>query len=150
MTMRLTTAQIGVLLAIATGIVGYVGGRLIGERPPSAETWRVIRIVDGDTLVLECRPCGHHERVRLADVDCPERGQPGAEAAAALLHDMVAGAELRLEPAATPRDRWDRLVAFVWADGRLVNAELVRGGVAVYWPHDGRHAAEMAAGAGQK
>jgi micrococcal nuclease len=93
---------------------------------------RVERVVDGDTIVV--RLDGRRERVRYIGVDTPESVKPGvrvqcfAEAAAAENRRLVLGRTVRLEYDAEARDRYGRLLAYVWRGDVLVNAELVRRG----------------------
>lgn len=88
----------------------------------------VTRIVDGDTL--DCRPLG---RVRLLGIDTPERGQePFGSVATQALSSLIPGnGEVLLEADVENRDRYDRALRYVWADGRMVNWALVRTGYAV-------------------
>ncbi|WP_053227607.1 thermonuclease family protein [Solirubrobacter soli] len=96
----------------------------------TASTARVERVVDGDTIVV--RIDGRSERVRYIGVDTPESVKPGvpvqcfAKAAAAANRRLVLGRTVRLEYDAEARDRYGRLLAYVWRGDVLVNAELVR------------------------
>jgi micrococcal nuclease len=93
-------------------------------------TAHVERVVDGDTIVV--RLDGRSERVRYIGVDTPESVKPGvsvqcfAKAAAAENRRLVQGRAVRLEYDAEARDRYGRLLAYVWRGNTLVNAELVR------------------------
>ena len=103
--------------------------------PATMEPARVVRIVDGDTLHVELD--GRDETIRLYGVDTPERGEPCfAEATEALRG--FGGAEVRLRRDARDRDRYGRLLRYVYApDGRSVDAKLVAAGVAHAWTSDG-------------
>ncbi|MGH7477399.1 MAG: thermonuclease family protein [Longimicrobiales bacterium] len=95
----------------------------------------VERVVDGDTF-----RCADGERVRLLLIDAPESQQEdyGLRAKLALEELVAVGDTVRLEPDVEPRDRYGRLLAYVWADTLLVNEELLRRGyavVAVYPPN---------------
>jgi micrococcal nuclease len=96
----------------------------------TASTARVERVVDGDTIVV--RVDGRAERVRYIGVDTPESVKPGvrvqcfAKAAAAANRRLVLGRAVRLEYDAEARDRYGRLLAYVWRGDTLINAELVR------------------------
>ncbi len=86
------------------------------------------RIIDGDTI--DCRNVG---RVRLIGMDTPERsqrpyGQLATEALAALLREADA---IRLERDVELRDRYGRMLAYVWVGDLMVNWALVRQGFAV-------------------
>ena len=97
-----------------------------------AATARVERVVDGDTIVV--RLDGRSEKVRYIGVDTPESVKPGervqcfGKAAAAANRRLVLGRAVRLEYDAEARDRYGRLLAYVWRDDLLVNAELIRRG----------------------
>jgi len=94
----------------------------------------VTRIIDGDTI--QVRVDGRVEKVRYIGVNTPEvhhprKGEePGGRAAAAVNHDLVTGRRVRLELDAQSRDRYGRLLAYVWVDDTMINAELVRRGFA--------------------
>ena len=81
-------------------------------------TARVERVVDGDTIVV--RLDGRSERVRYIGVDTPESVKPGvrvqcfAKAAAAENRRLVLGRDVRLTYDAEARDRYGRLLAYVW------------------------------------
>src|SRR3954447_20480255 len=102
------------------------------------EEARVVRVVDGDTLIID-RGRGS-ERLRYIGVDAPESVKPdtpvefmGHEALAAN-RALVAGGAVWLETDVSDRDRFDRLLRYVWTrDGDewvMVNLELVREGYA--------------------
>ncbi|EME7695694.1 thermonuclease family protein [Salmonella enterica] len=97
---------------------------------PSAQatlTGRVVRIIDGDTVVVLTQP-ERTVRVRLAGIDAPEKGQPFGQHARQFLASRVAGRVV--EVAGDSRDHHDRVLGTLWADGRDINAELVCGGLA--------------------
>ncbi len=87
---------------------------------------RVVKVVDGDTL--RARSGGEELRVRLREIDTPERGQPYAEESRAALASLVAGRAVRLETRGA--DDYGRLLARVFVGELDVNAELVRRGAA--------------------
>jgi micrococcal nuclease len=94
----------------------------------------VVRVVDGDTIHV--RLGERLEKVRYIGVNTPEvhhptRGEePGGRAAAGVNGQLLNGRRVRLELDAQSRDRFGRLLAYVWVDATMVNAELVRRGVA--------------------
>jgi len=102
-----------------------------GPTAPRRETilsCLVTRITDGDGI--ECEGTG---RVRLIGIDTPELDQDpyGRQAAAALASFVRVGSTVRLEQDVEPRDRYGRLLAYVWVDSTLVNWRMVREGWAV-------------------
>ncbi|MFQ5735295.1 MAG: thermonuclease family protein [Thermodesulfobacteriota bacterium] len=87
---------------------------------------RVTRVVDGDTVVI-----AGGERVRYVGIDTPERGQPFFREAKRRNASLVRARTVRLEICdAEPRDRYGRLLAFVYAGGVFVNRALVSEGLA--------------------
>jgi micrococcal nuclease len=99
---------------------------------PSRGPFRVTRVLDGDTIVLN-----NGERVRLIGVDAPEIHhteipvQRFAEEATEFLRRLAEGfaCTLEYEPG-NMRDQYGRLLAYVFVEGRLANAEIIRQGYA--------------------
>jgi len=95
-----------------------------------AQTYRVKRVIDGDTLLLT-----NGEKVRLIGVDTPETKHPqkpvqhfGKEAYL-FTEKMVEGKEVRLEYDWQRRDKYGRLLAYVYLmDGTFLNAEIIKQG----------------------
>ena len=92
-----------------------------------------IRAVDGDTIIVNI--AGVKERVRLIGVDTPETKHPrkpvqrfGKEASM-FTANMVEGKKVRLEFDQNQRDRYKRLLAYVYLeDGTFLNAEIIKQG----------------------
>jgi micrococcal nuclease len=116
----------------------------------------VERVVDGDTLTV--RIGGRSERVRLIGIDTPESVDPrrpvecfGKEAAAHLAELLPEGSAVRLERDVEPRDRFDRLLAYVYrrSDGLFVNLAMVADGYAevATFPPNVAHTADFTAAA---
>jgi micrococcal nuclease len=134
------------LVAAGAGLLSRGGG-------PRREAFagRVVRVVDGDTVHV--RLGGRDETVRYIGIDTPESVEPGtpvqcfAEAASARNRRLVAGRAVTLRTDAESRDRYGRLLAYVYRrdDGLFVNAELVRQGFAkiLTIPPNVAHAVEL-------
>jgi micrococcal nuclease len=94
----------------------------------------VARVVDGDTIVV--RVYGRLEKVRYIGVNTPEvhhptKGEePGGREASEVNRRLVQGKQVRLELDVRERDRYGRLLAYVWVGDTMINAELVRLGYA--------------------
>lgn len=124
------------------------------------ERARVVRVVDGDTIVIN-RGQGN-EKVRLVLVDTPETVHPkkpvqyfGKEASA-FTKSQLTGRDVYLEKDVTERDKYSRLLRYVWLgipqtreDLRTLcfNARLLLGGYAhVYtYPPDVKYVNEFRA-----
>lgn len=88
---------------------------------------KVVAISDGDTLT--CLTAEHTQiKVRLAEIDTPEKAQPYGQKSKALLSALVFGKQVTL--AAQARDRYGRTVARVSAGDQDANREMVRLGAA--------------------
>lgn len=87
---------------------------------------RVVKIADGDTLTILVD--GQQEKIRLSDIDTPERKQPFGTRAKQALAGMTFGKTFSVETNA--RDRYGRIIGRINVDGLDVNAELVRLGYA--------------------
>ena len=99
----------------------------------AADSGTCIRAVDGDTLVVDLN--GTREKVRLIGVDTPETVHPSkpvqhfGKEASAFTKWMAAGKKVRLEYDGQKRDRYGRLLAYVYLqDGTFLNAEIIRQG----------------------
>ena len=106
--------------------------------PPAAARAEVLRVVDGDTVVVVFEG-GRTENVRLIGIDTPEKSGGhlpaecfGAEATAFASVLLPPGTPVLLTGGAEPRDVYDRLLAYVHraSDGLFVNMALAREGYA--------------------
>lgn len=99
-----------------------------------AGEYRVLRVVDGDTLLLEHARI----RVRLQGIDTPETVKEdtpvedwGPEATQFTKRFVQnARGRVRIEIDGEAVDRYGRQLVFVWHDDLLLNEELVRQGLA--------------------
>ncbi|MCH8035061.1 MAG: thermonuclease family protein [Bacteroidetes bacterium] len=80
---------------------------------PRKET--VKKVIDGDTFTTKQRK----NPVRLANVDTPEKGQPGFQSAKKALEKLIADKEVSIDTVA--RDTYGRSVAKVKIKTRSVN-----------------------------
>lgn len=111
-------------------------GSATPRQAPTPTNATVERVVDGDTVVV--RAAGVRERVRLIGVDTPETKDPrrpvqcfGHEASTYTTRLLPPGTPIRLERDVELRDRYGRLLAYVYrGDGLFVNLALARDGYA--------------------
>jgi micrococcal nuclease len=103
----------------------------------------VLRVVDGDTLVLADRT-----RLRLIGVNAPESVKPdwpvepfGLEASR-FARQFIGRGRVRLEFDKERLDQHGRTLAYVWVGQRMLNEELLREGLA-RWERNYRYSAAM-------
>lgn len=84
----------------------------------------VVGIADGDTLTLLVDRQQH--RIRLAEIDTPERGQDWGARARQALADKVFERRVRVETLDV--DRYGRIVGRIWLGDRDINREMVAEG----------------------
>ncbi len=101
----------------------------------------VSRVIDGDTIELSSR-----ERVRYIGIDTPEvrekigptwvyNPRPFSEDASAFNKKLVEGKTVRLEFDAQKRDKFKRLLAYVYIGDRMINIEMVKQGFAMIYTY---------------
>jgi micrococcal nuclease len=125
-----------------------------GESPGSSGA-KVVQVFDGDTILVKLDATGKREKVRFIAIDCPEAHRnekferdikkPGAlnpddmlrlgkEARGFVDGFAGPGTKLRLEFDSDERDRYGRLLAYVWVDSGgkpvMLNEELLSRGLA--------------------
>jgi endonuclease YncB( thermonuclease family) len=95
----------------------------------------VLRVVDGDTITVDLD--GERHSVRYIGIDTPETHHPtdgadwwGFEATEANRSFVQAGDTVVLQRDLSETDIYGRLLRYVWVGDTLVNAELVRMGMA--------------------
>lgn len=88
-------------------------------------TGQVVKVSDGDTIQVMHN--SKAEKVRLAEIDCPEKGQPYGNAAKKYVLDLAAQEIVTVE--VQTKDRYGRTVGEVFfPDGRSLNREIVKAG----------------------
>lgn len=145
----------GLLVAVAFSAFDIYGGSTgpsaketprapqaeVQSREGSSRDARVSRVVDGDTIIVRSvnrsgEPSGALRRVRYIGVDTPESVKPDApvecfgKEAATENRRLVEGRIVKLVSDKEAFDKYGRALAYVYVDGKLVNAELIKGGFA--------------------
>jgi micrococcal nuclease len=87
---------------------------------------RVIKVSDGDTITV--RSGTENIKVRLADIDAPEKDQPWGQKSREELGRLVAGKDVSIFSQTT--DRYGRTVGHVEVSGKNINREMVARGAA--------------------
>jgi len=133
------------ILLVISAILFSLSLAACSSQPDSSDITTVIKVVDGDTLKVKVD--GVEETVRLLCVDTPEMKddrwngpQPFAEEAKQLAEQMLMGQEVTLEKGlGEGRDKYGRLLAYVYIDGKMFNEILLSEGLArvayVYSPN---------------
>jgi endonuclease YncB( thermonuclease family) len=91
---------------------------------------KVVKVADGDTITILAER--KQTRVRLANIDTPERRQPWGKKAKQALADLVAGEWVEVE--VLDVDRYGRTIGLVRVGGIEANRALVRSGDAWVYP----------------
>ena len=100
-----------------------------GQAPRGAFDGKVVAVIDGDTIDVLYE--GQAVRVRLAEIDCPEKKQAFGKKAKERTSELVFGKRVHVEPSTI--DRYGRAVAKVLLpDGSSLNEALLRDGFA-WW-----------------
>ena len=98
-----------------------------------AETFsaKVIVVMDGDTVMV--LRDGHKTKVRLANIDAPEKDQPFGKQSRDSLLEMVGKKQVQIDSQAV--DQYGRIVGSISLDGRNINQEQVQRGMAWEYSH---------------
>lgn len=96
----------------------------------------IIKVIDGDTVKIEL-PNGNEETVRLLLIDTPETVHPtkavqpfGPEASQFSKKLMPANSKIEVELGINERDKYGRLLAYLYVDDKMVNKLLLEKGLA--------------------
>jgi micrococcal nuclease len=134
---------------------GAAPAQWTSQVPSGIQPVELIEVTDGDTIRVDVD--GRNEPVRLILIDAPETHDPnnppecfGQEATTYLSWLLSLGGDLYLETDVSDRDRFGRLLRYVWldfGDGEvyLVNEALVRAGYAAFstFPPDVKYVEEI-------
>lgn len=98
-------------------------------------TYKVVRVVDGDTFIINYN--GKEERVRLIGVDTPESVHPNEEKNTAFgkkvssfSKEKLTNKEVQIEFDVSQRDKYGRLLCYVYVDNQMYNKLLLQEGLA--------------------
>ncbi len=138
---RWQTVLLALLVAVLAGCeVETAGTESDAAVPEGLQPAEVVRVVDGDTIVVDVN--GREERVRYIGIDTPETVRPGTpvecfgKEASAANEELVEGEMVYLEKDVSETDRFGRLLRYVYVDDPasdellFVNLELVEQGYA--------------------
>ncbi|MFM2408466.1 MAG: hypothetical protein RL358_1208 [Pseudomonadota bacterium] len=92
---------------------------------------KVIAVLDGDTVLIK-RQAGVL-KVRLVEIDAPEKSQPFGASSQQSLAGMVLGKQVQFTSQAF--DQYERMIAHLNVNGLDVNAEQIKRGMAWEYSH---------------
>ena len=104
---------------------------------PSGQMTRVERVVSGQTIEIADRSLAVPvlEPIRLIGIQAPDiRQKPWGQEARIQLEKLTLGQEVLLEFDIQQKDKFDRLLAYIWLGGKLINEYMVKEGLALAEP----------------
>lgn len=136
---KLLSGIIALLIASAGGYVvsDYSTGNSYSEIEDKEVAIELTRVIDGDTI--EFNRNGENKKMRLLLIDTPEStttktgsAQPFGKESKEFLSEYLVGKKLSLEyePTQEQEDQYGRTLAYLFADGELVQEKLVAEGLA--------------------
>ena len=128
-------------LILTAALTALVGVAVANAATSGSFTYRgtVTQVVDGDTLDVQIG--SRRERIRVLGIDTPENGVCYANAATAAATRLADGQRvvLRGDPTQDTRDRYGRLLAYVWLPhGKDLGYQLIAGGFAKVYVYNHR------------
>ncbi len=110
-------------------IIGIFLVLMAGPALAGSFTGKVVRVIDGDTVSVSCSSCQKKfHKVRLAEIDAPEKKQAfGAESTKAL-SDKVLGKTVVVEW--NNKGRYGRIIGTIYTADRNINEEMIKSGLA--------------------
>ena len=102
---------------------------------PDALSYEVLRVIDGDTILISV--FGTETTIRLIGIDAPEsvhpeteKNTPEGDKASLFLKHYAVGKRVTLEYDQELKDKYDRTLAYVYADGMMLQDMLLAMGMA--------------------
>ncbi|TSC55750.1 MAG: micrococcal nuclease [Parcubacteria group bacterium Gr01-1014_18] len=110
----------------------------------SAETALVMRVIDGDTLEVKMMNTQKTEKVRMIGIDTPELHNHGkkpqwlAREACQRTRELLEGQKIEMESDTNQdnRDKYHRLLRYIFLNGKNINEQLVEEGFAYEYTYD--------------
>lgn len=126
------------LLVAALGAATIGGGVLTAGNLTYFKGEKVIRVLDGDTFLLES-----YQPIRLYGIDAPELGNCMSEDAKNALTKLIQGKRVQVREPIAEGNR--RIMALVYSDKLLINEVMLRAGLAQYLGEGGSQMARLRA-----
>ena len=97
----------------------------------NSKTYKVVGISDGDSITIFDNEKNKELKVRLATIDAPERNQDFGRKSRQHLSNLVYKKKVTLNKFS--KDRYKRVVAEVYLDGKNINIEQIKNGFAWHY-----------------
>ncbi len=109
---------------------------IISNPASSQETGQVKKVYDGDSILLS-----DGRKIRYLGINSPEWFEPFYLKAKKLNESLVLGKYVRLEFDEEKKDKYGRILAYVYVENQMVNAGLIKEGLAhvFFIPPNGKH-----------
>ena len=114
----------GLAIAVIVYLVGFRLVQEIGQDVSPDDRFIVVRVIDGDTIESK-----GGDKLRLLSIDTPEKGEPYYAEATSFVADLVLGKVARIEYSGARRDRYGRLLGYVYVDSVFVNKAILDNGL---------------------
>ena len=106
----------------------------VAEEPEEIQNYNmtVTEVIDGDTFYL-----GNGDKIRMLGINTPESGKPYSQEATEFLTSMLMGKEVTLvnDSKNDDSDSYGRLLSHVYINDTLVNYEIIKVGLAFWYPY---------------
>ena len=106
----------------------------VAEEPEEIQNYNmtVTEVIDGDTFYL-----GNGDKIRMLGINTPESGKPYSQEATEFLTSMLMGKEVTLvnDSKNDDSDSYGRLLSHVYINDTLVNYEIIKTGLAFWYPY---------------
>lgn len=122
---------IPVVIALATLFVSYRFVEQVGRDKPIGDRFGVVSVYDGDTAELQ-----GGDKLRLLGIDTPEAGEPYHDEAKQMLARLAVSQSCRIEYGGKRRDKYGRLLGYLYVDTCFVNRAIVASGLAYVYLFD--------------
>lgn len=110
-----------VFLAVSVVINIVLGFFFLTSRQITLNLYKVERVIDGDTFIIE-----GNRQIRLMSVNAPEVGFCGSDQATDKLKSLILNKKVKLE--GEVNDHFGRFLALVYVDDQLVNEQMILSG----------------------
>ena len=118
--------------SVTLSAASYAPRSALSEPARAEIRGRVVRVADGDTLTILDAANAQH-KIRLYGIDAPEKSQAFGQKSKQHLSSLVFGKDISVKVHNT--DRYGRTVGTVFIDGRDVNLEMLKAGLAWHYKY---------------